>query len=87
MYENERRQHDRLYHHTQVHITTSTNESLIVYTLNLSDGGLLLKYHFEPLPVIGEIMQIQAMDFPDAPIKKVIVRRTSEAGQIGVEFI
>lgn len=85
---NDRRQHERLYHHTAIQLTTASNESIYAYTLNLSDGGLLINCNDSHLiPKIGDIIELHSLDFPDAPIKKVIVRRTTETNHIGVQFI
>ncbi len=86
--ENDRRQHERLYHHSAIQLVTASNESISAYTLNLSDGGLLINCSNDNLvPKIGEVIELHSVDFPDAPIKKVIVRRIDETNHIGVQFI
>lgn len=86
-FENERRQFDRLYFQGQIHIFIGNQKPLVAYTMNLSDGGLLIEHDTHLIPTIDQIFEIQAQDFPNAPIKKVIVRRISEDHQIGVEFV
>lgn len=86
-FEYERRQYDRLFHQTRVRVISEAQEALIASTVNLSNGGLLLKCQFKSAPSLGEIMHIQALDFPDAPVKKAIIRRVSEPDELGVEFI
>jgi len=83
----ERRQHDRLYHQTTVKLTTQFQESIVAYTLNLSNGGLLIKCKLKPLPKIDDVIKVQSVIFPDAPIKSVIVRRIIKTGIFAVEFV
>lgn len=83
----DRRQHDRLYHHAVVKLIRQAKESIIGHTLNLSDGGLLIKCTLDPLPAIGDVLEVQSMDFPEAPIKKVVVRRVAALDQMGVQFV
>lgn len=83
----DRRQHDRLYQHAAIRLITKARGSIIAHTVNLSDGGLLIKCSMEPFPKIGEIMEVQSMDFPDAPIKKVVIRRIVETEQLGLQYI
>lgn len=87
IYSAERRQHDRLYHHTTVNLTTPFQDSVVAHTINLSNGGLLIKGDLNPLPKIGDIIKVQSMAFPDASIKSVIVRRIVDPGIFGTEFI
>lgn len=86
-HEADRRQHDRLYNHATVKLTTQSQASIAAYTLNLSTGGMLIRCDLEPFPEIGDILNVHSMVFPEAPIKNVIVRRIAEAGVIGVEFM
>ncbi len=86
-FENERRQFDRLYFQSRIQLFIENQDPLVAYTMNLSDGGLLIKHDANLVPIIGQIFEIQAQDFPNAPIKKVIVRRIGDDHQIGVEFV
>lgn len=83
----ELRQHDRLYNHTTVKLTSQFQDSIVAYALNSSNGGLLIKCDLKPFPKIGDVIKVQSVVFPDAPIKSVIVRRIVGTGMIGVEFI
>jgi hypothetical protein len=83
----ELRQNERLYKNMAIKLTTQFQDSIVANTLNVSDGGLLIACELTPFPQIGDIIKVKSMVFPDAPIKSVIVRRISGAGEIGVEFI
>ncbi len=83
----DRRKYDRLFYHSTIQMTNQTQISRLGHTLNLSDGGLLIKCDDNYIPEIDEIIEVQSMSFPEAPIKKVIVRRITKEGQIAVQFI
>ncbi len=84
---NERRQNERLYYHAEMQIITKTKDLVAAHTINLSDRGMLLKCQNTIDCKVGDILNVQSRVFPEAPIKKVIVRRIPEADKIGVEFV
>jgi hypothetical protein len=83
----ELRQNERLYNRTTIRLTTAYQKSVDAFTLDVSNGGLLIVCDLMPFPKIGDVITVQSNVFPEAPIKNAVVRRIAGAGKIGVEFV
>ncbi len=83
----EKRKHLRTSFKCRVRVTHPSIGERIVYTRDISEGGLFLVKGDGELPVIGEVLTGQVIDGPpDAPEVKMQVTRVVEDG-IGLEFL
>jgi len=80
------RKHIRSRIRAEIKITNPSNGEVLVYTRDLSDGGLFALSEGKSLPKVGETVQVQVqMDHDDAPILEAEVMRSNENG-IGLMF-
>ena len=80
------RRHTRLTHRAQVELSNS-NETVVGYTKDISDSGVLVLGNFNNLPAIGDTLWIKVLEIEDAASRMVIVRRIDPGKGIAVEFI
>jgi hypothetical protein len=79
------RRHLRLAHRAKIKFS-STQESIIAYTKDLSDSGLYVLGNFCTPPSLGDIMEVQLLDIEDAMSRRVIIRRVDVEVGFAVEF-
>lgn len=81
------RRHERTKLRARLKLTHASLGSVVVYSADLSDGGLFALQAEHALPDVGEIVQLQVQDVPvEAPILHAKVVRKNEDG-IGVMFL
>lgn len=81
------RQHERIKMRARLKMVHPAVGDLLVYTSDLSDGGLFIEYAGNPLPEVGELVRIQLQDVPvEAPVLTAKIVRKTEDG-VGVMFV
>lgn len=81
------RQHERTKMRARLKMIHPVVGGLLVYTRDLSDGGLFILSGQHSLPEVGEIIKVQIQDVPvEAPILTAKIVRKTEDG-IGVMFL
>lgn len=85
----ERRQHERIFAALEVKVTWPGRETLLGFTVDLSDGGVLIHVDFNPQPPRGTVMELQLnrlINGDDPPLLRARVIR-AEAGLIAFQFL
>ncbi len=81
------RKHVRSPLRAKVKITSSLSGETLVYTQDLSDGGLFVLSEGNILPKVGELVQVQVQGaLADAPVLEAEVVRVNNEG-IGLMFM
>ncbi len=70
-----KRKHLRLKHRAKIRVINPPADSFIVDMLDFSEGGLFLLWEGESFVNIDDIIDVQTMEFEDAPIQRVKVIR------------
>jgi len=82
----ERRKHTRLPLPAHIKVTHSSFGTMVVHSLDISNGGLFIKNGDHPYPSVGGVLQVQDADMPvEAPVLDARIVRVAADG-VGLEF-
>lgn len=88
MFDENKRKHVRTPVKLRVKLIHATSGELMLKTVDISDGGIFLETVGNPMPSIGEEVdvQVQGIGGGDAPVVKMRVMRQTPDG-VGLAFI
>lgn len=82
------RRHPRLKHRAKIRvIVPELPNEYVVDLRDFSESGLFLKLAEQVVVAIGDIVEVQTMEFDDAPIQKTKVVRLEPGVGFAVEFL
>ncbi len=82
-----KRRHIRLQHNADIRILTPSGKEVIVKMHNFSESGLYLTCSDANFVKMGDIVEVNTLEFEDAPVQKTKVVRIEEGKGFAVEFI
>lgn len=84
----DQRRHPRLKHRAKIRVVLPELSNEFVVDLgDFSESGLFLKSTNQVVVAVGDIVEVQTMEFDDAPIKKTKVVRLEPGVGFAVEFL
>lgn len=82
------RRHPRLKHRAKIRLIVPVLSQVHVVDMrDFSESGLFLLCKLETPPPIGAIVEVQTLEFEDAPLQTARVVRVEQAVGFAVEFI
>ena len=87
MTDKNQRRHVRLKHSAKIRVLTLAGEEAIVNMCDFSEGGLCLECGNENIVNIGDIVEVNTLEFEGAPVQKAKVVRIDAGQGFAVEFI
>ena len=82
---NERR-HERIKHRASIRVSTNPEQVLVLDMRDFSESGMYLACSEENVVSLGDEIEVQTLEIPDAPILKSKVVRVDKNNGFAVEF-
>ncbi len=82
-----KRRHARLQHSADIKIFLASGKEAIVRMHDFSESGLFLECGDVSIVKIGDIVDVQTLEFEGAPVQKTKVVRIEEGKGFAVEFV
>ena len=86
-FNDDKRRHPRLVHRAKVRVNFADGEDSQLLMHDLSESGMFISCKNEVLPEIGTTVEVQTLEFEDAPIIKAKVTRVDAGNGFAVQFI
>jgi len=87
MTEKNKRRHNRLKHSAEIRVLTPPGVAVVVNMQDFSESGLYLLCNDTDFVKIDDIVNVNTLEFEDAPIQKAKVIRIEAGKGFAVEFI
>ena len=90
MNEPDKRRHNRIKHAARIRVLTPPGVPVIVNMRDFSESGLFLFSGGNEDAVkvkVGDIVEVNTLEFEDAPVQKAVVVRVEAGEGFAVEFI
>jgi len=82
-----KRRHDRIKHFAKIRVLPPPGKAVIVNMRDFSESGLFLVYKDAPFVSVGDIVEVNTMEFEGAPVQKCKVIRVEPEQGFAVEFL
>lgn len=87
MADQNKRRHVRLKHSAKIRVLTPPGETVTVTMRDFSESGLYLECGDKNIVKIGDFVEVNTLEFEDAPVQKAKVVRINVGQGFAIEFI